>query len=297
MKKSIRIIMITALSLVLLTGCSSAPLTKVSNGDEVLIDIKDNQILKKDIYKYIKLRFGPNLITSNLIEMQLDKYVTLEAADLAEGQKRLDETKELLKEDFEKVIMASGYKSVDDYYERVILNALKNEKLFNDYLANNLETITEGLSSAKIKKIRTNSKPEAEAALAELNAIDNLTVADFESVAKTYSQEEVVAQSRIEHVYEGRTVLKFLNTSLPSAKPGLINEVKMDGEVFYIVFVEELNLESDKEMLVNSIVEDQAVNEVVGQSMFANYSAEGDFTIHDADLYDLFKESNPFLIK
>ncbi len=297
MKKSIRTIMIIALSLVLLTGCSSTPLTQVTDGNEVLIDIKDNQILKKDIYKYIKLRFGPNLITSNLISMQLDKYVTLEAADLAEGQKRLDETKDLLKEDFEKVIMASGYKSVDDYYERVILNGLKNEKLFNDYLANNLKTITEGLSSAKIKKIRTNSKPEAEAALAELNAIDNLTVADFESVAKTYSQEETVAQSRIEHVYEARNVLKFLNTSLPKAKPGLINEVKMDGEVFYIVFVEELNLDSDKEMLITSITEDEAVNEVVGQSMFANYSAEGNFTIHDADLYDLFKESNPFLVK
>lgn len=297
MKKAIRIITIIALSLVVLTGCSSTPQTHVSNGDEVIIDIKDNQITKDNIYTYLKLRFGPNLITSNLVNMQLEKYVTLNADDEAEGQKRLDETKELLGEDFEKVIKSSGYKSVDDYYERVILNQIKNEKLFNEYLDQNLDTITEGLHTAKIKKIRTNSKPEAEAALLELQEMESVTADDFTSVAKTYSQEDEIAESRIEHVYEDREVLKFLNEKLVDAKPGLMDEVIMDGEVFYIVYVEDLDVEAEKEMIITSIVEDEVVNQVVNQSMFAHYSAEGDFKIHDTDLYDLFKESNPFLVR
>lgn len=297
MKKILKIIAIIALSLVILTGCSSTPQTSVSNGEEVIIDIKDNQITKDDIYKYLKLRFGPNLITTNLIDMQLEKFVTLDADDEAEGQKRLEETKELLKEDFEQVIMASGYKSIDDYYNRVILNAIKNEKLFNTYLDENLDTITEGLSTAKIKKIRTNSKPEAEAALKELQETKDLTVQNFVSVATKYSQEEEVALSKIEHAYEDREILKFLNETLKDAKPGLVDEVIMDGEVFYIVYVEELDVEADREMIITSIVEDEKVNQIVSQSMFAHYSAEGDFKIHDKDLYDLFKESNPFIVQ
>lgn len=296
MKKTIKIISIIALSLVILTGCSSNAKTQVENGDQVIIDIKDNPITKANIYEYLKLRFGPNLITTNLIDMQLDKYVELDADDEKEGQKRLDETKDLLEDDFEEVILSSGYTSVDDYYDRVILNAIKNEKLFNEYLDQNLEDITDGLHTAKIKKIRTNSKPEAEAALEELNEFEELTIENFTAVAETYSQEEEIAESRIEHVYPQRSVLTFLNETLKDAQPGLIDEVIMDGEVFYIIYVEELDLEADKEAIITSIVEDEEVNQTVNQSMFAHYSSAGDFKIHDADLYDLFKESNPFLV-
>lgn len=300
MKKTFKLLSILLISLLVLVGCGSNAQTSVENGDEVVVDIKDNEITKDDIYTYLKLRFGPNLITTNLIDMQLEKYVTLDEEDKEAGQKRLEETKELLEDEFEEVIKASGYDSEEDYYQRVILNAIKNEKLFNTYLNENLADITEGLNTAKVKMIKTDSKPEAEAALAELLEKEDLSSEDFKEVAKTYSKVEEdteVAESTIQHVYEERVELTFLNEELKTATPGLIDEVFMDGEVFYIVFVEELDLEEDKEMIINSIVGDELVNQVVSQSMFAHYSAKGDFEIHDADLYDLFKESNPFLVK
>ena len=205
MNKLLKAITIIVISLLVLTGCSSNVLTNVSNPDEIIIDIKDNQITKESIYKYLKLRFGPNLITTNLVEMQLDKYVTLVDSDKAEGQKRLDEMKELLKDEFEAVIVGSGYKDVEEYYQRVILSKIKNEKLFRMYLEDNLEDITNGLNTGKIKMIVTQSKPEAEQALTELNEIEELSAEDFVSVAKTYSQEEEKAETKFEHVYEDRT--------------------------------------------------------------------------------------------
>lgn len=296
MRKTMKIVSIIIVSLLLLTGCSSNVVTHVSNADEVIIDIKDNQITKDEIYKYLKLRFGPNLVTTNLIDMQLDKHVTLDDEDKAEGQKRLDETKELLKDEFEEVIAASGYTDEEDYYERVILSKIKNEKLFKTYLDENIEDITVGLNTRKIKKIVTDSKPVAEQALKELSEKEELTVEDFVLVAKEYSTEEEKGITTFEHVFEDRENLKFLNTKLVDAKPGLINEVIMDGDSFYIIYVEEIDLEADKNEIIGSMIQNENVNQIVSQSMFAYYSNLGDFKIHDSDLYDLFKESNPFLV-
>ncbi|HZJ86207.1 MAG TPA: hypothetical protein VFC83_03710 [Erysipelotrichaceae bacterium] len=292
MRKIFKTLLALALSLAILVGCSTNPQTQVSEADQVLINIKDNEIKKANIYQYLKLRFGPNLITSNLIQMQLDKFVTLDAADEAEGEKRLNDTKELLGDDFEKVILSSGYSSVDDYYDRVILSQIKNEKMFNTYLDENYLQITNDLHTAQIKKIRTNSKADAEAALADLNSLDSVSVEDFVTVAEMYSQEEKIAASSIEHVYDQRTVLTFLNEKLKDAKPGLIPEVIMDGEVFYIIFVEDFDLEVNKEKVIEEMFMDETINNVLSEQMFLDYSEAGNFEIHDSDLYDLFNELN-----
>lgn len=288
MRKAIKIISVITLALVLLTGCSSNVVTKVSNGDEVIIDIKDNQIKKEQIYKYIKLNFGPSLINTNLLEMQLEKNVTLDDEDKKEAQSRLDETKELLGEDFEQILVGSGYKDIEDYYDRVVLNMIKNEKLFKSYLDENLEDITTGLNTAKIKKIKVNTTAEANEALKELNENEDLTADDFVSMAKTYSKDET-AESTIEYVYEGRTELTFLNDKLIDVEPGLIDEAIMDGEDVYIIYVEELDLEADKNEIIASMIENEEVNQIVNQAMFAHYSSLGDFKIHDSDLYELLK--------
>ena len=292
MRKIFKTLLALALSLAILVGCSTNPQTQVSEADQVLINIKDNEIKKANIYQYLKLRFGPNLITSNLIQMQLDKFVTLDAADEAEGEQRLNDTKELLGDDFEKVILSSGYSSVDDYYDRVILSQIKNEKMFNTYLDENYLQITNDLHTAQIKKIRTNSKADAEAALADLNSLDSVSVEDFVTVAEMYSQEEKIAASSIEHVYDQRTVLTFLNEKLKDAKPGLIPEVIMDGEVFYIIFVEDFDLEVNKEKVIEEMFMDETINNVLSEQMFLDYSEAGNFEIHDSDLYDLFNELN-----
>lgn len=294
MKKTIKFITLISLSLLLVTGCSSNVKTQVQNQDEVIINIKDNPITKANIYKYLKLRFGPNLITSNLITMQLDAYVNLDAQDEAEGQKRLEDTKELLGDDFEDVILSSGYTDVEDYYQRVVLSKIKNDKLFNTYLEENFADVVNGLHSKKVTKLVTSSKPEAEKALAELNTEEDLSLADFIELAKSYD-DEISGQTTIEHVYESREALKFLNNQLVDAQVGLVEKVLMEGDNFYLIFIEDVDLDKDKAEIIASIMEDQNVHQIVSKSMFTYYSQLGDFKIHDSELYDLYKESNPFL--
>ena len=164
--------------------------------------------------------------------------------------------------------------------------------MFNTYLDENYLQITNDLHTAQIKKIRTNSKADAEAALADLNSLDSVSVEDFVTVAEMYSQEEKIAASSIEHVYDQRTVLTFLNEKLKDAKPGLIPEVIMDGEVFYIIFVEDFDLEVNKEKVIEEMFMDETINNVLSEQMFLDYSEAGNFEIHDSDLYDLFNELN-----
>ncbi len=297
MKKTLKYILITISLLTLLTACSKDVKTHVSDKDSVIVEIKGSQITKDDIYEYGKLRFGQNILTVNLVDMLLEENITLNDDDIKRAKDLLEDAKEALKDDFEAIIKASGYKDVDDYYERFVLRNIKNEKLIETYTRENIEEITNGLSTQKIRVLKAEDKANAEAAIKELEAIEDLDSEKFLEIAKKYSKEEVVAPLQVEHVYSDRTTNKHYNTYLKDAKAGLIAETIMVDEGFEIIFVEELDTTEDLDMIIASIEKDEKVNEIVTKATYAHYSAKGDFKIHDADLYKAFKENNPFIVK
>lgn len=296
MRKLLKTSLVIISLLLVLVGCSKDVNTHVSDKETVIAEIKGVKITKDDIYEYGKLRFGQNLITVNLIDMQLEENVTLDAEDKKLAQEHLEEAKEAMKDDFEAIVIASGYKNVDDYYERFILRDIKNQKLFKNYVKEHISEIVAGLHTHKIKVLKVDDKAKGEAALEELEVIEDLDSEKFLEVAKKYSKEEIVAPSKIEHVYSQRTNNKHYNTYLEEAVPGLIKENILVDEGFEIIYVEELDQEADFEMILSSIEANEKVNEIVIKAMYAHYSAKGNFKIHDADLYKLFKENNPFIV-
>lgn len=297
MKKSIKLIIITLAALLTLTACSSGVNTKVSNGDEVIADIKGKVISKNDIYEYSKLRFGVNLIQSNLIEMQLEQLVELTDEDIKLADEKLADAKESLGESFEALLNASGYADEEDYYERLILQNIRAEKMLDIYLSENSEYITQLLNSRKMRQLTLENKADAEAALKELQAVENLDAASFEEIAKKYLNEDGknLTPTKVEHIYTGREENTFYNTQLKDTKPNTLSEVIMLKEGFGIIFIDDLDVTEDLDLIKESLKNDEKVDAIVSKTMHAHYSAKGNFEIHDSQLFDLWKDNNPFI--
>lgn len=299
MKKISKQIIVLSASLLVLVGCSKPAVSHVTSGDELFADIKGTQITKEDIYQYSKLRFGTFLIQDNLIKMQIEDKVELTAEDNEKAKEQLEKAKEQMGENFESFIKASGYKDEEDYFEKFILTDLKKAKLFDKYLDENIEQIVTETDTHKIKRLHADSKAEAEAALEELKALEEVTADKFVDIATKYNtnkdEDFVIADSKIETVNESRTEDKHLNTHLKDAKPGLIEEVIMTDKGFEIILIETLDYEADKDLVVTAIKSNEQFHKIVENSMYATYAAEGNFEIHDKDLHEAWKTNNPFM--
>ena len=61
-------IIIGAVSLFLVTGCGNKEIAKLSNGDEVVVELKDNtKISVNDLYNSLKNRYGLEVVV-NMID-------------------------------------------------------------------------------------------------------------------------------------------------------------------------------------------------------------------------------------
>ncbi len=301
MRKTFKLALITLAALLTLTACSSGVITTVTDGDEIIADIKGNTITKNDIYEYSKLRFGVNLIQSNLISMQMEELVELTEEDEKVAQAKLAEAKESLGESFEALLKASGYADEEDYYNRLILQNIRADKMLDLYLSENMESITTQLSSRKIKQADFKNKAEAEAALEELKEVETLDSKTFEEIINKHlpeaDEDKINAPSKVEHIYNGRESNTYYNTQLKDTKPNDLSEVVMINDGFAIIYIEELDIEADKDLIKASILADEKVGSIVTRAMYAHYSAKGNFEIHDSQLHDLWKENNPFIAK
>ena len=299
MKRSIKFITITLAVLLTLTACSSSYNTGVTDGDSVIAEIKGTTITKNDVYEYSKLKFGLNLVSRHLIDMQLDKLVELSDEDVTKAKETLESTKESLKDNFEMLIQSQGYKDEEDYYNNYILASIKIEKLFNLYVDENLETIMAENNTRKVRILKVTDKANAEKALEEIKAVEELTGEKFAEIAKTYApeSEELVADSRIEHVYTGRDKDTYLNTQLKDTKPGLIDELIMTDAGFAIILVEEIDVEADKDAIIKSFGANETISKKISGNMHLHYAEAGGFKIHDQELSDMFAENNPFKTK
>lgn len=299
MKKTMKFITISLVLLLTLTACGSSANTGVTDGDSIIAEVKGTTITKNDIYEYSKLKFGVNLVSRHLIDMQLDKHIELTAEDEEKAKESLASSKESLQDNFEMLIQAQGYLDEEDYYNNYILSSIKIEKLFNLYVEENIEKIMEENNTRKVRLLKVTDKANAEQALEELKAVEELTGEKFAEIAKTYApeSEELVADAKIEHIYTGRETDTFLNTQLKDSKPGLIDELIMTDNGFALIFIEDIDLETDQEEIVASFGANETISKKISGDMHMHYAELGGFKIHDQELSDMFEANNPFVTK
>ncbi len=297
MKRSIKLLTVLLASLLFLTACSSSAVTQVENSDEVFAEINDVTITKGDVYNFIKLKYGVNLISAKLVDMEIDKLVTLDEADTKKAEETLEKTKETLKDQFELLVKSQGFKDEEDYFRNYVLKSIKIDKLFNMYVAENLENITKDLYTKKVKLVRTSSKAEAEEALKSLQDLEEITDENFKEIAEKYAaddKKEAAGKVVVENYVSGRETDSFLNNHLKENKKGLVEEVIMNNAEFVVLYLEDINLETDLEAVITSIVDNEDIAKVITNEMYLHYAKLGNFEIHDSRVNELFNENNPF---
>ena len=67
-------IIIGAVSLFLVTGCGNKEIAKLSNGDEVVVELKDNtKISVNDFYNQMKDKYGTEVLLNMIDKLVLEK--------------------------------------------------------------------------------------------------------------------------------------------------------------------------------------------------------------------------------
>lgn len=295
MKKLSKFTIVALISLLVLTGCASAN-TQVTGSDEIYATIKGNELTKGDIYNFIKLKYGVAVSTTKVIDFQLDQYVEMTEEDLKEANETLAEIKESFKDNFEMAMLASGYKTEEEYLNNYIIKNMKQDKLLKLYFEENSESLIKELHTRKVRTIQTTTKAEAEEVIEKAKAIEDLNGDKFFELAKEYNKDEdkVMGEAKIENVYKGREDETFYNTQLVDSEVGIIDTpVIVDGG-FAVIYIDELDVEADMDEILKSYGANEKISQIVKKTMYSHYNKIGKFEIHDAELAQQFKENDPF---
>ncbi|MGL4818492.1 MAG: peptidylprolyl isomerase, partial [Bacilli bacterium] len=112
---------------VTMTACSNGDGGSAS--DKVIAESKVGNITEAELYNVMKDRFGTPMLRQLLVEKVLsDKY----KVDDKEVQAELDELKAQYPNNFEQVLLSSGYKSEDDLKKTIRLDLLQKKAAEKD---------------------------------------------------------------------------------------------------------------------------------------------------------------------
>ena len=128
-------IIIGAVSLFLVTGCGNKEIAKLSNGDEVVVELKDNtKISVNDLYNSLKNRYGLEVVVNMIDKIILEKEYP---NDLNAAKESAETTMKQLEEQYgDKLESAiqyyTSYNTKEEYQDGLYLNYLQ-EKAVTSY--------------------------------------------------------------------------------------------------------------------------------------------------------------------
>ena len=128
-------IIIGAVSLFLVTGCGNKEIAKLSHGDEVVVELKDNsKISVNDLYNSLKNRYGLEVVVNMIDKIILEKEYP---NDLNAAKESAETTMKQLEEQYgDKLESAiqyyTSYNTKEEYQDGLYLNYLQ-EKAVTSY--------------------------------------------------------------------------------------------------------------------------------------------------------------------
>lgn len=122
-------------SLFLVTGCGSKEIPKLSNGDEVVVELKDDtKISVNDLYNSLKDRYGLEVVVSMIDKIILEKeYPDDLTAAKESAETKMKQLEESYGDKLESAIQYyTSYNTKEEYQDSLYLNYLQ-EKAITSY--------------------------------------------------------------------------------------------------------------------------------------------------------------------
>lgn len=283
MKKLLSIMSVALL--LTLTGCKDAT-TSISNGNEALITVNNQDITKNDVYKGLKNQNGVTAILSKITAFIVDKEVPVTDELKEEAKKSLETFKEAIgEESFNKYIESLGYTEEQFLEEKVLIN-VRAENITKSYIQNNYDEIKKEYEVRKVQIFHTTDKDVA-VEVQEKVKNGELTipeaVKEYEGITKTYTGEEQIVTNQsnfTKDTWNNILAVTEDNTLLD------VYQYSADIKNFYVVKVVDVDVDlEDAESTLQTITS-------IGDEAFAYYLKKYDFRVYDIDLYNGIKAQN-----
>lgn len=267
----------------LVSGCG-AP--KLKNGEELVAKIDGYEVSANDVYNKMKKLYGTG-ITIDLI----DAYIANKEVATDDEANKYVETQiqmyQLQYEDFESVLVSSGYSSIDEFKEVLLMSYKKNEVVKSYYASL--------LTEEQIKKYYDEEiygemdvkhiliKPEEKSSTTEQTAANEAALAEakelikkldegakFDDLAKEYSDDTASATNGglIEGVTKSGYVAEFFDASL-ALKDGEYSKEPVKSTYGYHVILKVKSYEKES----YDKLKQQAIDELVDNVMSADTNA------------------------
>lgn len=279
------LIAVAALAL-LVTGCSDT-YTNVSEGKTVVMTVGGVEVKKSDVYGFLLANDGANVTLSAVMGHIMDTNVEVTDELTAEATKQLADLKDNLGDEFTAFIESYGYKSEEDYFEKVIMYNLKSTKLISKYVETKFDAFALTQKPRKVQIIEVDDKDKAQLAHDQLTAGKT-----FEEVGKEYGS----------LTYNGVTEVLLAETDLDSIVVAAIQNTttaKRIDEIleatngkFYLVNVVEGDPEKFKDEAIEALTNVASISDEATRA----YLRDAKFEIHDKLIFDQVKQSAPDLI-
>lgn len=273
-------IIITAISLLLIAGCSDA-YTNVSNKNETIVKIGDATITKGSIYATLLSNYGSYSALSDATEKILDAEIETTAEMESEAQETIDAYKQSSTA-WEATLQMYGYKNEDDLKNSIIYSNKLNE-LTKKYIDENYDVLAEKFNPRLAIVLTFGDVDSANAALEELkNGIEPEKVATAYSSSTSGEPQIVTSQS----TYSAE-VKAVINTASANDEYAVIPS--SDQTNTYIIKVLETDFNNMKEAVVEELLTLDEIAKESDKYFFDKYN----FSIYDKTLYDAFIKNYP----
>lgn len=274
----------------LLSGCSSASAT-ISNNDEKLMTIGSTTYTKGDEYELLKSSNGANMTVELIRQEILNKEIGVDD-DIKKAAQEKYNTFEKTTKDLETQIKNAGYKSKEDYIEKVLVPSVQSEKLTEKYFTDGKDEIKKKYKPSVAKILKCQDEKTAKKALEAIKKDTKL-----EDVYKEYSTESSTYKNEDTLVTTSSTDLptRLVNTLASEKKTGVIDEVftaddknSADKSAYVAILVD-----NDYDKILDKIKENLSSSSTISKETLVYYLKKYDFKVYDQTIFDYLKSNNP----
>ena len=284
--KKLTVILLSALLLLTVSGCSKADGTAdVTSKDEAVLTVGNTNYTKGTFYKAMTASGYESMVLQKLTEMIYASQISEDDSEVIRNAE--DEANELVEMagdylDFYLYYYA-GVSSIEEYKELMIYYS-KLDAIADKYIDGHLDSLVEEAAPKYVRVIEFADEETAKEALQKIK-----DGASFEDVAVelgtySYSGEEIVILKQ-----------SAIDTNLAEAvsnaeNTGLLDVVSGEEETWYVAEITDTDYNNFKDAFYDALINEGVVAE---DAVLGYFAKEGNFRIYDEDLYNSFKEAYP----
>ncbi len=279
-------IIIPALSLLVLSGCSSTNettfVTSITDGDETAVTVNDEIVVTNDdIYHYMLETQGASTIVTEALTYIGDLEITDEEAIDAKVQEQIEEYESYTESSIEDYAIEQGYESKDEYVNDIIIPSVKNSLLIEKYVDENYDTLVTDYQVKYLKTVTFDTESEAVA------LIDQSTDTEtFDTLFAENSGVDVGFVTNESTSIDANIIAKFDELT----NDGIYSKAIMTSTGQYVVvYVYNSDLEAVKDEVITNITSLSSISLKTN----AYYLDKYEFSIYENEIKEQIESSTP----